>query len=199
MCCLGRAEAHDVFDAGAVVPAPVEDHDFAAGGKALDIALHVHLALLAVGRRRQRDDAEDARADPLGDGLDRAALARRVAPLEHDDHAFAGLLDPILQVAELDLQLVELLLILLALELFRFFFARHDAPPRLASEAFFRVRPSWVIIKGRNGRSDHRDSHLPFGRPQGDIAYRYGFTGTMAGVSRLGGVLCQARPSLACR
>src|ERR1700716_2271919 len=30
---LGRAEAHDVFDAGPVVPAPVEDHDLATGGK----------------------------------------------------------------------------------------------------------------------------------------------------------------------
>ena len=67
LCCFGRAEAHDVFDAGAVVPAAVEDHDLAAGRKVLDVALHVHLALLAVGRRRQRHDAEDARADPLGD------------------------------------------------------------------------------------------------------------------------------------
>ena len=100
-----------------------------AGRKALDIALEVHLALLAVGRRGQRHDAEDARADPLGDGLDCAALARRVTPLEYDDHAFAGLLDPILQVAELDLQLVEFLLVLLALEFFRCFFARHDASP----------------------------------------------------------------------
>src|ERR1700730_2886538 len=149
---LARAEAHDVFDAGAVVPAPVEDHDLAAGREALDIALHVHLALLAVGRRRQCLDAENARADPLGDGLDRAALARRVAPLEHDDHAFAGLLDPILQVAEFHLQLVELLLVRLALELFRFFFARHDAPPGWRPKPFFGLRPSWMIIKGRNGR-----------------------------------------------
>src|SRR5580693_2132396 len=115
---LGRAEAHDVFDAGAVVPAPVEDHDLAAGRKALDIALHVHLALLAVGRGRQRDDTEDPRADPLGDGLDRAALARRVAPFEHDDDPLAGGLDPVLKVAELLLQPPELFLVDLALQFF---------------------------------------------------------------------------------
>ena len=32
----------------------------------------------------------------------------------------------------------------------------------------------------------------------GLLGYGYGFTGTMVGVSRLGGVLCQAWPSLAC-
>ena len=115
---LGRAEAHDVFDAGAVVPAAVEDHDLAAGGKVLDVALHVHLALLAVGRRRQRDDAEDARADPLRDGLDRAALAGCVAPLEHDDDPLAGFADPVLKVTELFLQLPELFLVRLALQFF---------------------------------------------------------------------------------
>src|SRR5882762_5962824 len=66
-----------------------------------DIALHVHLALLAVGRRRKCHDTEDARADPLGDGLDRAALARRVTTFEHDDDPLAGGLDPVLKMAEL--------------------------------------------------------------------------------------------------
>ena len=59
---LVGAEPHHAFDAGPVVPAPVEDHDLAGGGKMLHVALHVHLALLAVGRRRQRHEAEDARA-----------------------------------------------------------------------------------------------------------------------------------------
>src|SRR3954465_2047718 len=49
---LGRAETHDVLDAGAVVPAAVEDHHLAAGREAFDVALHVHLALFAVRRRR---------------------------------------------------------------------------------------------------------------------------------------------------
>src|SRR5258708_15768553 len=123
---LGRAEAHDVFDPGAVVPAPVEDHDLAAGRKALDIALHVHLGLLPIGRRGQRHDAEDARADPLGDGLDRAALARRVTTFEHDDDPLAGSLDPVLKAAEILLKFAELLLVGLALHFLRAAFPRHS-------------------------------------------------------------------------
>ena len=49
---LRRAEAHDVLDAGAIVPAAVEDHDLAGRGEPLQIALDVELALLAVGGRR---------------------------------------------------------------------------------------------------------------------------------------------------
>ena len=40
---LGRAEAHDVLDAGAVVPAAVEQDDLAGGGQVLDVALEVPL------------------------------------------------------------------------------------------------------------------------------------------------------------
>ena len=79
------AEAHHVFDAQAVIPAPVEDHDLAGGREVLHVALDVHLRLLAVGRRGQRHDAEHARADAFGDGLDGAALAGGIAALENDD------------------------------------------------------------------------------------------------------------------
>ena len=41
----------------AVVPAPVEDHDLARGREVRHVALHVHLALLAVRGRGQRHDA----------------------------------------------------------------------------------------------------------------------------------------------
>ena len=76
LCCLGEQKPMTYIDAGPVVPAAVEDHDLAAGRETLDMALDVHLALLAVGRRGKVHDPEAARADPLGDGLDRAALAR---------------------------------------------------------------------------------------------------------------------------
>ena len=48
----------------------------------------------------------------LGEALDRAALARGVAPLEDDHHLLAGLLDPVLEAQQLDLQpaLLELVL-----------------------------------------------------------------------------------------
>src|SRR5690606_4364409 len=78
------AESHHAFDAGAVVPAAIEDNDLARGGKMPDVALHVHLALLALGRRRKRRDTEHARAYALGERLDGAALAGTVTPLEDD-------------------------------------------------------------------------------------------------------------------
>ena len=72
------------------------------------VALHVHLALLALGRRRQRDDAKHARAHALGDRLDRAALAGAVAALEHDADLESLVLHPLLQLDQLDVQLLEL-------------------------------------------------------------------------------------------
>ncbi len=92
-----RAEAHHVLDPGPVVPTAVEDHDFAGRRGVLQVALHVQLGLLAVGRRRQRHHAEDARADALGDRLDRAALAGGVPSLEDHDHPLALFLHPVLQ------------------------------------------------------------------------------------------------------
>ena len=83
------AKAHHVFDAGAVVPAAIEDHDLARGGKMLHVALQVHLSLLAIRWRGQRDDAKYARAHAFGDGLDCAAFAGPVAALEDDDDAQA--------------------------------------------------------------------------------------------------------------
>src|SRR5262249_31610525 len=105
---LVGGEAHHALDAGAVVPAAVEDQDLAGRGEVRQVALHVELGLLAVGRGGQRHHAEDARADALGEGLDRAALAGRVAALEEDDDAQALVLDPGLEVAELRLELPEL-------------------------------------------------------------------------------------------
>ena len=71
----------------------------------------IHLALLAVGRRGQRHEPEHARADALGDRLDGAALAGGVAALETTMIAQALLLDPLLEMAELGLELAQLLLI----------------------------------------------------------------------------------------
>src|ERR1700716_2519926 len=107
------AESHHVFDAGAVVPAAIEDDDLAGRRKPFDVALHEQLRLLAIRRRRQRDRAKDPRAYALGQGLDGAALAGGIAPLEHDDDARALRFDPILQMAELDLKPAQLLLVIL--------------------------------------------------------------------------------------
>src|SRR5262249_27362720 len=99
------AEAHHTLDPGAVVPAAIKDDDLPAGRKMLHVALNEHLTLLTVGRRRQGDDAEDARAHLFGERANRAALSRAIAAFEDDDDALLLLLDPLLQVAQLRLQL----------------------------------------------------------------------------------------------
>ncbi len=106
---LRRAEAHHVLDAGAVVPAAVEQHDLAAGRQVRHVALEVPLRALAIVRCRQRHHAADARIEPLGDALDGAALARRVAPLEQDHHLLLRGGHPVLQLHQLRLQPEELL------------------------------------------------------------------------------------------
>ena len=111
------AEPHDALDAGAVVPAAVEDHDFAGGRQVGQVSLQVHLAALTPGRCRQRNDAKDARTDALREGLDRAALAGPIAALEDDDDLCASRLDPALELHELAVQLRELLFVVLAREL----------------------------------------------------------------------------------
>src|SRR5262249_25410075 len=108
-------KTHDMLDARAVVPAAVEDHDFSRRGKLLDVALHKQLALLPFRRRRQGNDPEYPRTDPFGNCPNGAAFAGSVATLESDDDPQTLLLDPLLQVAELDLKLPELDVIVFAL------------------------------------------------------------------------------------
>jgi len=50
---LLRAEPHHPLDSRAVVPTAVEDHDFSRSRQLGQIALYVHLAFLALGRRGQ--------------------------------------------------------------------------------------------------------------------------------------------------
>src|SRR5262249_18267192 len=109
-------EPHHIFDTGAVVPAGSEDHDLSGGWKMREIALHGHLRFFTVGRRRQRDEAESARADPLGNRLDGSALTGGVTALEHND-ALASCLHPFLQRTQLFLYPTQYLLLFLALEL----------------------------------------------------------------------------------
>src|SRR5262249_22044251 len=66
---------------------------------------------LALGRGGERDHAEHARADALGDRLDDAAFPGPVAPLEDDADLESLVLYPFLQLDELDMQLRQLPLV----------------------------------------------------------------------------------------
>jgi hypothetical protein len=115
---LFGAEAHHSLDAGAVVPAAVEDHDLAAGWQMGHVPLNIHLRFFALRRRRQRNHAEHARADALGDRLDRAAFACAVASLEDNADLHLLVLDPLLQLHQLDVQLLQLAQVVLVGKLF---------------------------------------------------------------------------------
>jgi hypothetical protein len=110
------AEAHDALDAGAIVPGAVEQHHFAGGRQVRHVALEIPLMALALGRAGQRDDAADARIEPLGDALDGAALAGRVAAFEQHDDLELLVLHPVLQAHEFMLQAEQLAEIDLAVE-----------------------------------------------------------------------------------
>jgi hypothetical protein len=105
---LVRAEAHHAFDAGAVVPAAVEQHDLAGGGQVCHVALEVPLGAFAVVGRGQRRHAADARVQALRDALDHAALAGSVASFEDDDDLVPGGGHPALQPHQFALQAEQL-------------------------------------------------------------------------------------------
>src|SRR5271166_339522 len=106
------AEPHHMLDTGAVVPATVEDDDLPACRQMFDVALGIDLRLLPLRGSRQSHQPEDTRAHSLQNTFDDAALAGGVAALENDDDARSGLLDPVLQLDEIDLQLKKLSFVL---------------------------------------------------------------------------------------
>src|SRR5215471_10090016 len=97
---LRRAETHNMLDAKAGVPTAVKNNDLTRRREMRDIALGVHLALLAVRGRRQSHDAEDPGADAFGDRLDGTALAGGVTPFEDNDDPQALSFHPVLEHTE---------------------------------------------------------------------------------------------------
>src|SRR5262249_39196040 len=82
-------------------------------GKVLHVSLHVHLTLLPVGRRRKSDNAIYTRADALRDGLDHSTFSGAIPAFQDENHAETFFFDPILESAELHLELAKLLQVLL--------------------------------------------------------------------------------------
>jgi hypothetical protein len=109
---LGR-EAHHLLDPGAVVPAAVEQNDFALARQVRDVALEIPLALLGLARLAQRDGAALPRVELVGDRLDRAPLPRRVAALEQDAQPLARRRDPARHRHQLRLHRLKQLLVAL--------------------------------------------------------------------------------------
>ena len=99
-----RGEIHHAFDACAVVPGPVEQHDFTGGGKMRHVALEIPLRFFAFGWRTQRDRAADARVQPLRYPLDHTTFAGGIAAFEQH-HQFETVGDdPVLKGDQFTLQ-----------------------------------------------------------------------------------------------
>ncbi|MNZ97473.1 hypothetical protein D3C78_1167110 [compost metagenome] len=82
----------------------------------LNVALGIHLAFFPLGWCRQGDNPEHPRADSLGNGLDGATLAGAITALEdHADFQTLGY-NPLLQLDQLDVQVLELLIVILTRE-----------------------------------------------------------------------------------
>jgi hypothetical protein len=108
---LVGAKAHHPLHAGAVVPGPVEHDDLARAGQMGHVPLEVPLGLFPLARLLQRHHRRPPGVEVLHEALDRPALARRVASLEDDHDLLPGLLDPVLQLDQLDLEQVLLMLV----------------------------------------------------------------------------------------
>ncbi len=106
----------DVLDAGAVIPAAVEEHDLLRGRQLGGKALEVPLALLAVAGLAGRHDAYLARTEVLDDAFDGAVLAGAVPALEDHEHLVAAGDHVAVQLYQLDLQAPQLARILLVAE-----------------------------------------------------------------------------------
>src|SRR5262245_65509157 len=102
-----RAESHHPLDAGAVVPAAVEEDDFPAGGKMRHVALKIPLGAFALARSRQGRDPADPRIEALRDPLDDPDLYRRVAAIEEDHDLELMLHDTDLAIPTLHIEVMQ--------------------------------------------------------------------------------------------
>ena len=73
-------------------------------GQLLDVPLEVPLPALGLVGSGERHMTGEARVHVLAHALDRSALPGRVAPLEEQQHAFAGCADPLLHLHKFDLE-----------------------------------------------------------------------------------------------
>src|SRR5271169_1316768 len=114
MLLLG-AEAHDMLDPGAIVPTPIEQHDFTARWQLRYVTLEIPLAPLLLGRCAERDNPANPWVEALSNALYHAALARCVAPLEQHADPQAVQPHPFLQLNQFELQMDQFLDVMVVL------------------------------------------------------------------------------------
>ena len=110
---LFGAESHDAFHAGTVVPAAIEQHHFTGGREMRDIALEVPLGFSRSVGVPSATTRQMRGFRLCGNALDHATFAGRVAAFENADDFETLLLDPFLQLDQLDLQLGQFFVVFL--------------------------------------------------------------------------------------
>src|SRR5688572_4860031 len=143
-------EAHHLLDAGTVVPAAIEQNEFAGGRQVRHVALEVPLRRFALTGLGQRGNAALARIDVFADRVDRATLAGGVAAFEQHHHALALVLQPVRHRRQFFLQWRQQFLVVLALELAHRLpaFALADAWPAIP-RATSSSAPCWRVLSVR--------------------------------------------------
>ena len=107
-----------VINPGAVVPRAVEHDDLAGRRQVRHVTLEVPLPALTLGRDVERDHPGVPGVQVLHEALDGAPLAGGIAALEDQHDPVPGVLDPVLQLEQLDLQLPLLVVVLLTAQTF---------------------------------------------------------------------------------
>jgi len=93
------------FDAGAVVPRPVEEAHLATGRQMTDVPLEEPLTLFSFRWHVERDHLGTTRIEVFEESLDRAALTSSVATFEHHHQLVTRRPDPVLRLEQLDLEI----------------------------------------------------------------------------------------------
>src|SRR5690242_19813476 len=93
---LVAAKTHYMLNERTIVPAAIENRDFASRRHFLDVALCVQLRLFTLGWRRQCDVAKNPWTDAFHQAMDYFALTRGIPTLEHDHEFGAASSDPLL-------------------------------------------------------------------------------------------------------
>src|SRR6516164_169011 len=73
------AEPHHAFNAGTIVPAAIEEHQFLRRRQMRSVALEVPRDAILVRGLAERHDADFTRAEMLGDAPNGAVLSTRIA------------------------------------------------------------------------------------------------------------------------